>query len=481
MRIRVLGIGLAVGALALANAASASAAELYVDDSGTDTGACTAPASPCATITFALNQAGGNTIHIGGGTYAEALVPLETETLIEDSTFIAAAAGDAIVSAPSGGIGILTTVGVPITVQDLTVRSDNTAVQLNSDSTLTGNTFDSPSVTGPTTADVVVGALSGSPSITGNTFVDPVAGTPQVGLYLNAVGSPTVTGNKFTGFNQAIFGERGPGTPLTPTISQNEITGTNSGAGIRFSSNVEPTLTANFVHSPGTGGSTAIDLQSTGAATLSRNRTIGHSVGISINGASSATLESDLMVKATGTNLTIASPTTATNITAADSSAPSEVTVNAVHLNLDSSIIGDAPLGVSALIGGTCTVTFSRGHGETGCDTGFTTTANPMFVNPAANDYHLANTSPMIDAGNTAAPAPGALDFDGDARAIDGFPDCDGPDPGRRDIGADESTFQLIPPCVPPVGQPQPAKKKCKKGRKLKKGKCVKKKRKKRK
>ena len=103
-----------------------------------------------------------------------------------------------------------------------------------------------------------------------------------------------------------------------------------------------------------------------------------------------------------------------------------------------------------------------------------------MFVNPAANDYHLAAGSPMIDMGEPDDPGPGALDVDGDPRALAVAAQCVTPPAGRRDIGADEFVTTCPPPATPP-GTTPPTKKKCKKGRKLKKGKCVKKKRKKRK
>ena len=69
------GMGLAVGALALANAASASAAALYVDDSGGDvSNTCTLPSSPCETIAHAIAEPGtADVIHLGGGTYDEAV------------------------------------------------------------------------------------------------------------------------------------------------------------------------------------------------------------------------------------------------------------------------------------------------------------------------------------------------------------------------------------------------------------------------
>jgi len=57
--------------------------------------------------------------------------------------------------------------------------------------------------------------------------------------------------------------------------------------------------------------------------------------------------------------------------------------------------------------------------------------ADPVFVEPGGDDYHLSSDSPCIDAGTTAVPDPPGLpitDFEGDPRISDAAPD----------IGADE-------------------------------------------
>ncbi|MBW2254422.1 MAG: right-handed parallel beta-helix repeat-containing protein [Deltaproteobacteria bacterium] len=56
---------------ALVLAVPAFAADRYVDDAGTDTGACTTVGSPCETIAYALGQAtAGDTVHVDAGTYS---------------------------------------------------------------------------------------------------------------------------------------------------------------------------------------------------------------------------------------------------------------------------------------------------------------------------------------------------------------------------------------------------------------------------
>jgi len=61
-------------------------------------------------------------------------------------------------------------------------------------------------------------------------------------------------------------------------------------------------------------------------------------------------------------------------------------------------------------------------------------TADPLFVNPSDNDYHLRSASPCIDAGTNSAPNLPATDFEGDDRIINSI----------VDMGADEYTGPLI-------------------------------------
>ena len=132
-----LGITLVAAAFA---PAAASAAELYVDDSGNDTSnACTVPANPCLTIQHAVSQAGADTVHVGGGSYTEAVTLSEGETVTEDSSFSGAAAGEAILTSPSGQTAVTFAAAAPAaTVRNMTVRSNFRSVDFDSAGTLYG-------------------------------------------------------------------------------------------------------------------------------------------------------------------------------------------------------------------------------------------------------------------------------------------------------------------------------------------------------
>jgi len=70
MRKLVVGIFVACLILSALHYQPVRAADLYVDDTGTNSGNCQNSGSPCRTIQYAINQAiAGDTIHIAAGTY----------------------------------------------------------------------------------------------------------------------------------------------------------------------------------------------------------------------------------------------------------------------------------------------------------------------------------------------------------------------------------------------------------------------------
>jgi hypothetical protein len=95
----------------------------------------------------------------------------------------------------------------------------------------------------------------------------------------------------------------------------------------------------------------------------------------------------------------------------------------------------------------------------------------PGFV--GGGNFHLAAGSMLLDIGDPADPPMGALDIDGNARALSSMTaTCAGPVAGRRDIGADEFVPGMPAGCNPVLPTPAPTatptttpakKKKCKK------------------
>jgi hypothetical protein len=327
--------------------------------------------------------------------------------------------------------------------------------------TIEANTFD-----GMATAV----AIQGTATVRNNTITNASTTENQEGVTAFSFGSGTATisGNTFDGMFRAVdvLGE-------TANVRRNTITHTytgqsQQGEAIRVDVG-GGTVHGNVIEHP-VGSAWGILVASTSASTvLSDNTLIGNitdarqleggrisvpppRIGIDVvDTTGPVNSNSDLVTHyGTGVHLVDSSSppagsegdATFDNLTAFGNT--TDVQTSGAALTLDSGIVGNA---ISSLGGGTCSITYSRGPvatpGGDGCGD-FQTTADPMFVNPANDDYHLAIGSPMIDAGDPAAPSSGATDIDGDARALDS--NCDAVQNVVRDVGADE----LAPNCNPP-------------------------------
>jgi hypothetical protein len=300
-----------------------------------------------------------------------------------------------------------------------------------------------------------------------------------------------VTGNTFTGLQEGVHAEASPKRPAE--ISGNTFTGIHSrsdetAAGVAINLvGIQAFLERNTISSPNVFmGTTVGVLAQNGSLALYRNRIEDHSSGVQTCGNTFATLNGDVLYE-NGAGVFV-NDCPADDPVRITSSVLWENSFADVHMvggevQIDSSILSN-PISkaVSAVTPFICTIAFSRGATTAGTDPdgcdGFQTSANPAFVNPSAGarDFHLAPGSPMIDAGNPGMSTFMVFDPDDDPRSLDG--NCDAA--ARPDIGADE----LAPTCPGGGDQTTPLtpapKRKCKKGRKLKRGKCVKKKRRKR-
>jgi hypothetical protein len=434
--------------LLLAAPAAAQGADAYVDVT-TGTGALCTLASPCDEIDEGITAAGtGDDVFVDGGTYNEALVLGDGKSLLA-MEFAGAPEGPPLID---GGTGFAITVTSNAgTIRGFTIRGDSRAIEVSGSVTIDDNTFDetTPGLVVPATIRSVSGVAS--VTITDNTFTDPSPSNDQWGINLVSVTQALVEGNTFTGFRIAADINTGD-----LEFQDNQVLGTHSdgafaGLGLMYADGTG-LIEDNVVGPPVVGsvvGITVADSDPMTAphtgVTLRRNRLLDLTRGVEIiNTPSPVTLDSDLIagnteygVLATDSDPGSEGDTTLTHVTVWDND--TDIRTEDTLLTIDSTASEDA---IDTTSGSACVITNSRGPTTGPSCQGFQTAAVPTFVNAAANDYHMTAASPLIDIGNPLAPPLGAIDLDGDARALDG--NCDGA--VRRDIGADEVPCTPVPP-----------------------------------
>ncbi len=460
-------------AISLVVTASASA-DRYVDDSGSDLASslCDDPTDPCLTINKAIGKASpGETIFIGGSVgdgdgddnYGQASVNKRV-SLTEADFFSSSGQTDGQAVIDGGGTnGVLVLAsGAGASVEGLTIRG-TTSLALYAPATVRGNVFDDPD----THDRIVAAAGSGSYMFTGNTILDDGVGEGPIGILSQSTGSPQIAGNTFRNLQVGIVSNVLTPNTGTPAITDNTISGTRfsagAGIGVVVSAGTTATLTGNHIHNAVDGVETTVgifvdqtDARPVGA-TLRRNRVFDHDIGLRVQRTLGAvTLDGDVIANSTQRALELRETGTpgggdasATNVTLTRSGnlAHEALLVNA-QLTLDSSIVG--PEGLENQGSGSCAITNSNlipgdtPAGSASCAPAqFGLGMAPGFVNPAADDFHLSASSPLVDMGNPAGSS--SLDLDGQARVLDG--NCDGTP--RRDVGADE--FAASCPVVPVV------------------------------
>ena len=432
--------------------AAAQAADSYVDaDTGSGT-SCTM-VSPCATVLLGVGAAGTNDdVFVDGDTYVEFISFGDGKSLIAQE-FVGAADGPAVLD---GGAGAALAIGPSGagTISGFTIRGDSQSIDIGGAATVIGNTFDEDVPALIDQADMRISGSSADPvTISDNTFTDPTPTDDQTAIIGLGAPQPLIEDNTFIGFRETVDVDGG-----NVELSGNEVVGAHSagaidGVGFAFSDGTA-NIHDNVIRPPVVGSVLGMRISDSDpgtaphtGATLRRNQVFDLERGIEVSDTPSpVTLDGDVIAgnvdglraedgDFTGTE----GDTTVTNVTFFDNTS-SDILADEVAMTVDSTIT-EAGVDTDSSAA-TCTITSSRGPtttpGGDGC-ANFQTTAVPTFVNAAANDYHMTSASPLIDLGNPLAPAPGAVDLDGDARALDG--NCDGI--VRRDIGADEL------PCTP--------------------------------
>jgi hypothetical protein len=270
--------------------AGATTSTLYVSNTGTDSGTCTSSTAPCATVTYALTQAGSPTILVSGTIDDNVVVNNQDVTIAQD---------------PGGGPAELngTGKGPVITVEGFTILTLN---QL----TITGG---SAPIGGGVYLEGGDAQFTDS-TISGNTATNSGGGIGGDGFF-NLIGS-TVSGN--TALGSGFIGGAGGGIAITgaaggddivdSTISGNTAGGVGSGAegggivnvgGSQIISN--STISGNTATGANGGGGGVSDEAGSVAitdSTISGNSATGYGAAIeSVNGVS---LAADILADAGG-------------------------------------------------------------------------------------------------------------------------------------------------------------------------------------
>lgn len=450
-------------ALALAAPAIAAAADLYVDaQTGDDANACTL-AAPCATIGAAIAASEPNDrVLVDNGSYAETVTLAEGRSLVAENFVAADGDGKPVLDGGAGAAVVVPESGAGL-IQGFVIRGDaSPQVSLTGAAEVRGNTFDDPDATGSVVSVQTAGVGT---IIEDNNFNDPAPSETRgrLGIYVPS-GSATIGGNTFARLMIGVHASK-PSAGRVTTIARNEITALHNwpvqGRGIMVSGAGAGDVIVSENRVAGAINSNVIGIQPGAGTRLVRNEVTGVHTGVSVGaGVTGASMDGDRIWGTTGDGVrlfALADETrpslSARNVTVWGTTGVSFRVENG-DLTVDSAIAQAIGFNEAA----TCTVSNSRanelytaGNSPTGCD-GFQTSADPMLADPANGDLHLLAGSPMIDAGDPAEPEAGAIDFDGDARAIDGIVDCE--DAPRRDIGADE--FVPTDPavdCTPPETQ----------------------------
>ena len=442
--------------LMLFTPALASAATRYVDDAGADVGVDCTQAAPCATLAYAIgNSLPGEPIHVDNGTYLGAVTLNDGRSLVyEDFVPGDGAAPPLVDGGATTGITVSGTGGGLIA--GVRIHGDVSGITLNAPTVVDEVISDEPSSNNA--VGVQINAAGGGSEISDSQFSDPAPSTTRARIGVAANGAASIHDNTLSGFNAAIFVN--PPSGGDTIVERNQITGTHNspfqGRSITIGANPGPDeAIARENEISAASGSNVIGIYPYAAAQLVRNEVSGHRDAVFIQSdETNVTITGDrywgneqsgVWLFDTGS----APPQTSavlTNVTSVDSGA--DVRLDNAHLTLNSSILEIIAPGA----GSSCSVTHSIGPPNPGGDTSgcfdFVSNADPGLADPATGDLHLTAGSPAIDNGDPADPGAGAVDFDGDPRAVDGADAC--PAVARRDIGADEFVPAAPIDCTPP-------------------------------
>jgi hypothetical protein len=226
------------------DSASATTSDEYVSSTGTNSGTCDSPSSPCATVSYALTWAGSpGTILVSGTIDDNVVVDNQSVTIEQDP-----AGNPAEIDGMDNGPVITTEGSALLTVNQLTLTGGNApsggGVLLEggdatiTDSTISGNTATASGggIANGSYFNLIDSTVSGNAAL-GSGFVGGTGGGISTGSGASdSITDSTISGNTAGGVGSGAEGGGvvnvgGSQIVSNSTISGNTATGTNGGGG----------------------------------------------------------------------------------------------------------------------------------------------------------------------------------------------------------------------------------------------------------
>jgi parallel beta-helix repeat protein len=281
---------------------------------------------------------------------------------------------------------------------------------------------------------------SASPTITNNIIQNNVACADGAGIAVEGGAAPRIQGNTiknnaesgcYGGWGGGIYvGGTNPAQIIGNVIENNKVAGDGGGIGI-FSTGA-PTISNNIISGntatgtfPACQGGGIFSVNNSNPLILQNliyNNTAGQGGGVCFNvvaGARGPVLVNNTIIGGSGSTLgsAVYGAEFDNQVQLFNNIMTGPSGQNVVYCDTEpaSFINNDAYSPSGTAFGGMC-------GDQIGQNGNFS--ADPLFVNAAANDYHLQSTSPAIDAGANTAPNLPQTDFAGNPRIVDGNNDC---------------------------------------------------------
>jgi hypothetical protein len=457
----------------------------YVAKGGSDVPGCTSPGAPCATVNYAVGQAGGgDTIQIGAGTYTESV---DTEKVL---TFIGAGGGT-LAGIPAAtlirGLTAPGAAGAPALelFHGGEVRSLRAEGGQGANEALTagesggdGIVFDS-NAAGKWTLRLDHVVAVGGDGGAGEHPADPFEfGPGGIGLEAEAQPGEVAVFAVDSGFAGGSGLGNGDGIAVSghgasADIARSAMKATSVlGTGIVGLSGARLSLDSDELNSESSSGATIYE----GSITIRHSRILGE-YGLEVvasGGTTSSGQVSDSLLISTGgvaaeseaydpgstSSLNIVGSTIVGLTSAAAVRAIREEESGPATVTLSNSIARRLPISkappvdlladrgaIVAASSSFISATAENGGSVPAPGSGSNLAVDPLFVDPEAGNFALQGASPLIDRGDPAVVQAGEIDLAGAPRSLDGNRDC----LAAPDMGAFEVTGQGIPCDTPPV------------------------------